>query len=753
MIYLWVNDELHVNTFHKNDERLFFVLQNTPEGDVVRTGEGTPGLLAKTLAEEIPEVEYAVSVMPPNMWSGNGVVTVGANRFKTKTQFASKDFFKVFSYELIEGDRDKVLADKNGVAISEDLSKKLFNTAENVIGKTIEWKDGDKAELYTISGLFANPPANSTEQFDLIFSYEILLKESPWLETWGSSDPLTYVVLKEGTSIETFNSKIKDFIKSKDKSSNATLFAQQYSQHYLHGRFENGVHSGGRIEYVRLFSLIAIFILVIACINFMNLSTAKASRRIKEVGIKKAIGAGRRGLILQYMGESVLMSFLSLAFAVLATDLLLSPFNMVTGKQLTLHFDPSLMISLFGIALFTGVLAGSYPALYLSGFSPAIVLKGKINSAFGDAWARKGLVVFQFSLSILLIVLVIVVYRQMNYIQSRNLGYNRDHVIYFETENVSNAFMTEVKGIPGVVNAARFYHDLTGNHGGTSGLSWEGKQKDQKVEFGNLEVGYDLIETLGFQMAEGKPFSEDFGSIDQIIFNEAAIEAMGLKDPIGKTIEIWDFKRQIVGVVKNFNFESLYEEVEPCFLFLVPMVDGIPTRIMVKIQQGEEKATLARLEKFFQKNNPGLPFDFRFVDDDYQRMYASEQRVATLSMYFAGMAILISCLGLFGLAAFTAERRLKEIGIRKILGSDSAGIVYLLSGDFTKMVLLAIVVALPTSYFLAKSWLSSFAYKPDLELWYFFAAGFGALVVAWLTVSVQTIKAASVNPTDCLKDE
>jgi putative ABC transport system permease protein len=753
LIYLWVRDERSIDRFHEKDDRLFMVMHNHHETTGIRTGLGTPGPLAKSLAEEMPEVAYAVAVVPPELNDHHGVISIAGKRIKVKAQFAGRDFFHVFTYKLLEGDKDRVLADKSGVAISEDLALKIFNTTEDVVGKTIAWGEGEKNELYFISGLFKSPPANASNQFDLVFCYELFLKGKPWLETWTSTDPRTYVVLKDGVSADQFSNKIKGFVKAKDKDSNGTLLIQRYSDHYLYGQFENGIQAGGRIAYVRLFTTIAVFILVIACINFMNLSTAKASRRIREVGIKKAIGAGRKSLILQYLGESMAMAFLSLCIAILMTDLLLAPFNTITGKTLSFAFDSRLIFITLSITFVTGLLAGSYPALYLSGFSPVVVLKGRLNAATGEIWARKGLVVFQFAIAVILIVAVIVVYRQMEYIQTKNLGYERDHVVYFDTEKVSTALMAEIKALPGVVNAARFYHDLTGNHGGTYALTWEGKKPDELIDFENLEVGYDLIETLGFEMAEGKSFSEDFGSAEQVIFNEAAIRAMGLQDPVGKTVNIWNHKRQIVGVVRNFHFESLYEEIKPCFLFLVPMHENTPSKLMVKIQAGTEKATLDRLQQLHQRYNPGLPFEFNFLDDDYQRLYASEQRVSALSRYFAGAAILISCLGLFGLAAFTAERRLKEIGIRKVLGSSTRGIVYLLSGDFTKIVFIAILIALPASYQITTQWLNAFAFRIALEWWYFAGAGVAALLIAWLTVGTQALKAARVNPVKCLKDE
>jgi hypothetical protein len=390
--------------------------------------------------------------------------------------------------------------------------------------------------------------------------------------------------------------------------------------------------------------------------------------------------------------------------------LLLPEFNAITGKHLSLHFSVNFILSVLVITLITGLLSGSYPAFYLSHFKPAMVLKGKLNTSFSVAWARKGLVVFQFAVSIILIVSVLVVYKQIEFIQTKNLGFDKDNIISFKSEGRLNenqeTFLQEVKNMPGVVNATSFGHDLFGGHGGTSGLDWEGKRPDDNIQFGNLEVDYEWFETLDIEMAEGRTFSREFGSDSaKIIFNEAAIAAMGLKDPIGKTVNLWGQDKQIIGVTKNFHFESFYEEIKPCMMQCYP--NG--RNVLVKIQAGMERKTIERIGDFYREYNQGLPFDYQFLDQDYQELYAAEQRVAILSKYFAGIAILISCLGLFGLATFTAERRLKEIGIRKILGSSEFGIVHLLSGDFTKMVLIAIVIALPLSYFIAHRWLESFA--------------------------------------------
>jgi putative ABC transport system permease protein len=515
------------------------------------------------------------------------------------------------------------------------------------------------------------------------------------------------------------------------------------------------VRTGGRIDYVTQFSLIAVFILIIACINFMNLSTAKASRRIKEVGIKKALGAGRIKLATQHIGESMLMTFLSLCVAVLLVDVCLPKFNEITGKALTLEFNPTLVLSLLGILVVTGVTAGSYPALYLSAFNPASVLKGKFSTTLGELWARKGLVVFQFTLSVVFIVCVVVIYRQIEFLQRKNLGYNKDHIIYFEIEGKIAAnpqtFVEEMKKVPGVINASVVSQSMVGG-GNTTNITWEGKDPEVKIPFAVRPVGYDVMEMLDLEFVDGRPFKREFTSDSSaVIFNESAIKAMGMTDPIEKTISLapgMDF--QIIGVVKDFHYESLHENVGPLFFVLRPQ---FARKVIAKLDGTRQTEALGNLQKFYQEFNPGFVFDYRFMDADYQSQYFAELRIGRLSKYSASLAILISCLGLFGLAAFTAERRLKEIGIRKVLGSTEMGIIYLLSSDFTKIVFVAILIALPVSYLIVSAWLKNFAFSIPLEWWYFAGAGVAALFIAWCTVGTQAFKAARVNPSKCLRDE
>ncbi len=757
LIYLWVNDELHFDKFHKKDSQLFQIMTNHVNGNEVVTLGDSPGLLEEAMNTAMPEVDYATS---SSRIENDFTLSVNDNRFNAAGHFVSRNYFNTFSYDLVQGDKDLVLTDKNAIVMSEQMAVNLFGTTENILGKIVEWQSpylGRKPTSVKLTGIFKDLPVNSSDQFDFVLSYDFYKDLRGESIHWGNHNAITYLVLREGTDVDQFNEKIARFAREKIKNPNYTLFVQRYSEKYLYGRYANGKVAGGRIEYVRLFSIIALFILIMACINFMNLSTAKSARRIKEVGIKKAVGAGRKSLIFQYLGESVMISFLSLMMAFLAIILFLPQFNEITGKHLTLDFTPSMLLSVLGITLATGLLAGSYPALYLSAFRPALVLKGKVGGAVGEFWARKGLVVFQLTLSVILTVSVLVIFQQVTFIQTKHLGYNKDNIIYFKNEGRAaenlETFLSEVTDIPGVLHASGMWGSVVGMPAFTTGwFDWEGRNHEEIVRFEHLGIYYDMIEMLDIEMKEGRAFSPEFNTDSaKIIFNEAGIKIMGLQDPVGKVFNLWGKKMEIVGVVKDFHFKSLHENVKPLFLRLITPEDAEKT--MIKIEAGSEKETLERIQEFYKAYNPGYPFEYRFLDEEYQAQYEAEKRVATLSRYFAGFAMLISCLGLFGLSAFTAERRLKEIGIRKILGAGFLGIIYLLSRDFTRMVLTAIVIALPLSYLLTKNWLDNFAYRIALEWWFFVGAGFLALLITWLTVGIQTVKAAKINPSECLKDE
>ena len=751
LIYLWVHDELSVDKFHAKDEQLYQIIENRELPGEISTSKFTSGLTAAALAEDMPEVEYATTVYD----EGTNLLSIsGGENIEAKGKFVGANFFKMFSYELTQGDTTQVLKDENSMVISESLAKRLFGTTEHVVGKVVERKF-DKQ--YQVSGVFKDVPPNSTAQFDFVLSFEGYQKEHEWATVWKTAWPFTYVLLKPGTDAALFNEKIRDFVKVKTNAeiTHRTLLAQPYSEGYLYGNYENGIQAGGRITYVKLFTAIAVFMLLIACINFMNLSTAKASRRIKEVGVKKAVGAHRMSLVTQYLSESLLLALFSMVVAVLLAVLLLPQFNAISGKGIILTLDPTLLLSLLSITVFTGLIAGSYPAFYLSGFNPAMVLKNKLHRSVGELWTRRGLVVIQFIVSIVLITSVWVVYRQIDFVQNKHLGYNKDNVLIFEwfgeKEGNLDVFLTEIRKVPGVINASSTAHSMTGHQMSTYRVQWPGRDPNDKTEFEFVFINYGMLEVLGIEMKEGRSFSEVFGTdTAKVILNEAAIDFIGLSDPISKVIEVWGEDREIIGVAKNFHFESLHEKIKPLFFVVAP---DRTWDIAAKLEASKERETIEQLQQLSQTFYPGFSFDYWFLDQNYQALYAAEQRVSTLSKYFAALAILISCLGLFGLAAFTAERRLKEIGIRKILGASDFGIVRLLSGDFTKMVLVAIVIALPVSYFIAKNWLEGFAYRIDLEWWFFIGAGLVALLIAWFTVGLQTVKAARVNPAECLKDE
>lgn len=750
LIYLWVRDEYRMNKFHVLDERLFQVMEHQQYADEIMTTTSTPGILAETLKEEYSEIEFAATTT----WINDFNLSIKDHNVKAKGYYTGEDYFRIFSLDMLQGDPAQVLKDKMSIVISKDLAIRLFGTDENAVGKMVEVQH-DKA--FHVTGVFAGTPPASSLQFDFVLTFELFKDDHEWVTQWGNNGPSTYVVLREGVDPNEFATRIKDYIKGKEPDSHITLFLQKYSDRYLYGSFENARPSGGRIVYVRMFSIIAVFILLIACINFMNLSTARASRKAKEVGIKKSIGAQRRSLIIQYMSDSMVTALLSLLVAAAVVWLFLPQFNTITGKKITLSFnDPAMILSFTGISLLAGTIAGSYPALYLSGFQPAAVLKGQLRGSPGELWTRKGLVIFQFFLSVFLIVSVLVIYNQIGFVQTKSLGYTKEHLIQIPMEGKLSSsretFIQELKRIPGVVNASTIGHSLLGRNNNTSGLQWEGKNPDDLILFENVGTSFGLLETLGVELAAGRFYSEQFpADTTRIIFNETAIRVMGLQDPIGKRIRLWDeYDLEIIGVVKDFHFQSLHDAVNPLFFRLSPDNTWI---IMARLEAGKEKETLEKIGEFYKEFNPGFAFEYRFQDQEYARQYESEQRVATLSGYFASVAILISCLGLFGLAAFTAERRLKEIGIRKALGSSSPNIVLLLSADFTKMVLISIGLALPFSYYLLGLWLERFAFHITLEVWYFLAAGVIALVVAWVTVASQALKAASVNPVKCLRTE
>lgn len=754
LIYVWVNDELMFDKFHVNGNRLFQVMENQQQDGVTKTSGQTAPFLAQILNEEMSEVELAAVVTPPNFFPSFTLSTTDRN-VKGVGKFVSKDFFNMFSYPLVAGHSTQLLENKSSIVLSESLAKKLFRSPEVSIGKSISWKIMGIEKETIVSGVYKDVPNNSSEQFDFVLTFDSF-KELMGIKdgdvNWDSSAPFfTYLLVREGTNIDQLNNKIGDLLLQKSKNNqHRSLFIKQYTDNYLYGKYENGKEAGGRIEYVKLFSTIAVFILLIACINFVNLSTAQALRKIKDTGIKKIIGAQQRTLILQYLQEAFVITVLSFLFAFMVVKLVLPQFSLIAGKNLQLVPDGKTTIVFASLIFITSLAAGLYPALYLSRFSPMKGLKRQFNSSMGELWARGGLVVFQFSLSVIFIVFVWVVYKQIEFIQTKNLGYNKENIIYFEAEGKISAnpepIIAEITKIPGVSNVSSMLGGIVAKEegGGMPGaVTYNGK----KVTMNNSAVNYGLIELLGMEMKEGRAFSKDHASdVDKVIFNEAAIEALGVENPVGKIVD----GGEVLGVVKDFHYQSLRETVKPyCFR----MEPNATSTIMVKIQGGSEEQIIGELEKIYKSHNPGYVFNYSFLDSDYQQQYVAEKRVSVLSQYATILTIVISCLGLFGLVTFTTEKRGKEIAIRKVLGSSEAGVVMLLTNEFMKLVVIAALAALPVSYFIVNGWLGSFAYKIDLQWWYFAGAAATTILLSWLTVVSKSLKAAKTNPADALKSE
>lgn len=742
LIFLWVNDELSYDKFLANDERLYQLMEND--------SEESSGLLSETAKKQEQGIEYAAAVAPP-YWFAPYTLSVGDKNLKAIGQYAGEDYFNIFSFKLIDGNKNSVLKDKSSIVISDELATKLFGSTEGIIGKPVRF---DQDTTFYVSGIFEKMPRQSSQQFDFVLSFEYFKDIKEWVTRWSDKGPRNYVLLRKGTDIKALNNSIANIVARNSGDTSSRVYGVKYSDLYLYNAYTGNVLSQGRIRYVRLFSILAVFILVIACINFMNLATAKASKRLKEIGIKKVVGADRKQLIAQFLSESLLLTLIASTLAIGIAYLLLPPFNQVTGKEITLGSDTSLLFYFIPVILCTGLLAGSYPALYLSRFKPLSVLKGNFSTSVSEVISRKGLVVFQFTLSTILIVAVVIIYQQIQLIQNTDTGYNKNNILLMSVEGnmrgKEKSFISELKNVPGVVNASSTYHKIVGRGYSHSDMEWPGKDPENDVFFHAFEIDYDFVETMGMKMVEGRSFSRSFGGDStKIILNETAVKAMGLKNPVGKRIRRSNATLEVIGVVKDFHVESLHQPITPAYMFLYPPGNTI----VASVQGNSQRQTIAAIERLYEKYNPGFPFTFRFLDEAYQKQYDSETRLSALSRYFAGLAILISCLGLFGLAAFTAQKRRKEIGVRKVVGASVADITSLLTRDFLKLTVISLSIAFPVSWWLMSNWLENFAYRINITPYVFVITAVAVILITVLTISYQSIKAAMANPVKSLRTE
>jgi predicted permease len=755
LILLWVQNELSIDAYHANGDRLYQVYEREYFDGKITGDYDTPGLMGDELKKVIPEVEYATNM---DDQSDNHTFRVGNEIVKINGTYAGADLFKMFSYPLLKGNDETALTSPLGMAISEKMAVMFFGSADAAMGKTIRFEN--KKDL-SVSAVFKDLPENSSRKFDYLINWQYYLDTHPGAKRWDNSGPVTYVMLRGDANVALANNKLRRFL-SHHRVENASFHSehalQRFDQVYLHSHFTNGQIDGGRIEYVNLFSIVAVFILLIACVNFMNLTTAQSVNRAREIGVRKVMGAMRGVLIKQFIGESLLLTTLAVVVSLLLMSAVLPVFNQITQKQIEIPFaDTSFWVKLTTLTLITGLIAGSYPALFLSSFNPVKVLKGTLKFTSGAVWFRKGLVVFQFVLSAVLIIATIVVSKQVNYIQKLNIGYDRDNLVYIPAEGELKThyqvFKTEAKNIPGIEAVSYISNTPTFIDDATTSVSWDGKEEGKTYSFFTAFIGHDFVHTMKLKMLQGRDYSYDFPSdANNYIINESAAQKFGYANPVGRQINMWGVKGTIVGVLKDFHFRSLHDPIEP-LIFHMNQGDLNGGDLLVRIKSGKTKEALGKLQALCKEINPEVPFSYHFSDEQYQKLYKSEQVVDSLSNVFAFLAIFISCLGLLGLAMFTAKQRVKEIGIRKVLGASIASLFALLSSEFLLLVFIAMLIAGPIAWYAMNAWLRGYAYHTEVQWWVFALSGIVVVFTALVVISLQAIRAALVNPVKSLRSE
>ncbi|MDB4920127.1 ABC transporter permease [Mucilaginibacter sp.] len=766
-IYLWVQDEQSIDNFHANGNSLYTVYKTVAANGQLTGSYETPSYMSnqnvfvlenlKTAISEVKNVAlYTTGYELP--WGHLETLQAGEKKMKLEGSRAGEDFFKMFSYKLAAGNPQTILKDMKGIAISRKLAEIFFGSPQKAMGQSMRFEN---KLTFLVTGVFENITAKSSLQFDFLLNWEAQKK----LLDFPSSNIRTFVQLSETADVAKTEARINSYMQTslfQNQNIKTKVGLQRFGNQYLHNIFVNGKPAGGRIEYVNIFNEVAIFILIIACINFMNLATARSVKRAKEVGVRKVAGSTRGNLIAQFFGESLLFSFLAMLLSVVLLYALLPAFNNFTGKQFEFPAGQvSFWAALTGLMIITGLIAGSYPALYLSSLKPASVLKGVLRFTQGAVWFRKGLTVFQFALSIILLIATIVITRQTNYVQNAHLGYNRENLIYIRVEgnlidkNKYLLFKEQAMKMPGITMVDRSSEaphamDFVVNW---DAIKWQGKEKNAVVSIKPASVGFDFVKVMGLQIVQGRDFSHTFptDSIDAFLVNEAAVKQMGMKNPIGQWVSAWDKKGHIIGVLKDYHTQSLHEAILPV---MIDVKEGENFGVfLIRTKPGQTKQALQSLETLYKSANPDYPFSYQFVDEEYKKLYSSELIISQLSIIFAAVAIIISCLGLLGLVMFSAEQRIKELGVRKVLGASVNQLVALFAQDFLKLILIAFLIASPLAWFAMNRWMQSFAYKTEISWWIFALSGSISLIIAFVIMSYEAFKAALTNPVKSLRSE
>ncbi len=771
LIMLYVKSELSYDRFHVNRDRIYMLnlkVTNPQTGEKINSAIG-PYRLADELKVDFDDFDEIVRIAPRG---GEYVEVEDKIYIEEHLAFVDPELFDVFTFPLLEGNAADALDDPYSVVVTPKIAQKYFGD-RNPIGQTIRMRDLD----FNITGILQEIPEQSQFQFDILVSMNCAQQafSKVVLENWGEGYVVTFVKVPENMTAETYRERLAEFVgvKMEDwKDYSPVLAMHPLSDLYLDSADFPDFAPGGDRTYVIAFSFIALFILVIACINFINLATARSSLRAKEVGLRKVVGAERSQLIGQFLSESTLLAVICLLLAVLMTQIFLGQFNDLADRNITWNIfgDTPMLVGLILVTLFVGLVAGSYPALLISGFKPVSILSGKFKIGLKGAGLRKVLVTFQFTASILLLIITTTVYKQLDYCRNLNLGFDREHLIKLPGTPLSlreryQQFHDELLTSTHIVNAAASSRVPPGNLSSTLTTRPEGVPEEERRGMQTVWTDFDFIETMGFEIVSGRSFSRDFPSdaSSAFILNEAAVKELGWtnESAINKTfgsMELTDWQAgqweerngKVVGVIKDFHFESLKKEIVPTVYFVAPYMAW---SYVVRIAPGDPAESLRVIQEKWEEFNPEEPFNYVFVDETYEQLYASEDRQAKIFGVFATLAISIACLGLVGLASFTAERRKKEVGIRKVLGASSSNVVILLSREFTVLVVLALIVASPFAWFIMKGWLADFAYQTNLGLGVFLLAGVITLLIAWVTVAYQTGKAAITNPVDSLRSE
>ncbi|SEW44404.1 ABC-type antimicrobial peptide transport system, permease component [Chitinophaga sp. YR573] len=760
LIGLWIWDELSFEKYNKNYDHIAQVMQNQNFNGDIGTWETMPYPMGDALRNDYGSYFKHVVM---SSWNGGSLLITGEKKIVKNGTFMEPGAPELMGLTMLRGTYGG-LKDPGSVMLSESLAKELFGET-NPVGKTITF---DKKNTEIVTGVYKDLPRNSV--FSGIYflrTWAAYLSIETWIKTndnpWGNNAFRVFVQIADNADMANVSAKISrvklDHLQAFDRRYKPVIFLHPMSKWHLYERFNNGINSGGRIQFVWLFGIIGVFVLLLACINFMNLSTARSEKRAKEVGIRKAIGSLRGQLIGQFFSESLLVVALGFILSLLLVQLALPFFNSVADKKMSILWNsPVFWLTGIVISLLTGLIAGSYPAMYLSSFQPVKVLKGTFRAGRNAAIPRKVLVVLQFTVSVTLIIGTITVFRQIQFARNRPVGYTREGLLSLQMDAtiIHDHFETikaDLKSTGAVVEAAEASSPATSVWGTNGGFSWKGKDPSLAVDFPNTAVSSEYGKTVGWQFKEGRDFSPAFlTDTNAFVLNEAAVKFIGLKDPVGETI-IWDDKPfKIIGVIKDMIVESPYQPVRASLYHLINQQDVNIINIKINPAAGVPEA-LGKIETVFKKYNPDIPFDYRFVDDEYARKFGNEERIGKLASFFAILAIFISCLGLFGMASFMAERRTKEIGVRKVMGASVFNLWQLLSKDFVVLVFISLLIAMPMAWYFMHSWLQNYQYRSEISWWIFVVAGAGILIITLLTVSFQSIKAALMNPVKSLRAE